>query len=328
MGNSSYSASLTRSSVFFPENYDQTSPEQLPLVFSIHGGGFCIGSPEDDDKWNRYFADEHKFLVVEMNYRKAPWYPFPTAVHDLEALMLAVIADESLPFDKNRVAITGFSAGGNLALSVAQLPSIREKVKPSALLPIYPAVDLSIPPGERVKRRHYKPDLGPGARGASVDMLARFSPIFNWSYINPGQDLHDPLLSPFFVGKDVFPSNIYIVAAELDQLAHESWRLACKLGGRAVPDPTDLVGQPKPAAQNGALILDNERFAWQKDTPDGSIRWLLVPDQIHGFDHVPQGWFGHLPSWEDAQVKTELYQNLLGEWLRQVVWKDTVSRPE
>ncbi|KAK9770126.1 putative Alpha/beta hydrolase fold protein [Seiridium cardinale] len=314
--------------IFFPKNYDQTSPESLPMVFSIHGGGFCIGAAEDDDRWNRQFADTHELLVVELNYRKAPWYPFPTAVHDLEALMLAAFADESLPIDKGRVAITGFSAGGNLALSVAQLPNIRETIKPSALLPIYPAVDQSIPSGERAKRRHYKPELVPGIRGSPVDMLARFSPIFKWSYVNPGQDLRDPLLSPFYAEPGSLPPNVYFVAAELDQLAHEGWRMACKLSGRPVPEPEDLVGQAKTAPKDGELILDNERFAWQHDTPSGSVRWLLVPDQIHGFDHVPPRWYGHLGSWEDAQVKTGKYQALLGEWLLQVVWKNSASRSE
>ncbi|KAH8202020.1 hypothetical protein TruAng_003775 [Truncatella angustata] len=314
--------------IFFPKDYDQSSPENLPLIFSIHGGGFCIGSPEDDDKWNRHFADEHKFLVVELNYRKAPWYPFPTAVHDLEALILAVIADDSLPIDKNRVAITGFSAGGNLTLSVAQLPSIREQVKPSAVLPIYPAVDQSIPSSERMKRRYYKPELGPGIRSSPLDMLARFSPIFKWSYVNPGQNLHDPLLSPFFAKRDDLPPHIYIVAAELDQLAHEGWRMACKLAGRPVPDPTDIVGQRRAAEKDGELITDNERFAWQHDTSDGSVRWLLVPDQIHGFDHFPARWYGHLRSWQDAQEKTAKYQKLLGEWLHQVVWKSSTSRSD
>lgn len=314
--------------IFFPKDYDQTSPESLPLMFSIHGGGFCIGGPEDDDGVNRSLADKHRFLVVELNYRKAPWYPFPTAIHDLEALMLAVIADESLPIDKDRVAITGFSAGGNLTLSLAQLPSIREKVKPSALLPVYPTTDMEIPTSDRIKRRFYKPELQPGACGSATDFLATASPIFKWSYINPGQNLRDPLLSPFYAPRDTLPPNIYIVAAELDQLAHEAWRMACKLAGRPVPAADDIVGQKIPAAQKGSLILDNERFAWQQDGPDGSIRWLLVPDQIHGFDHLPPRMYGDVPSFEDAQTKTEQYQKLQAEWLYEVVWKKSAARSD
>ncbi|KAI1843807.1 hypothetical protein JX266_010066 [Neoarthrinium moseri] len=311
--------------IFFPKDYDQTSPETLPLVFSIHGGGFCVGDPEDDDRWNRRFSDEHRFLVVELNYRKAPWYPFPTATYDLEALILAVVADESLPFDKNRVAVTGFSAGGNLALSVCQLPAIREKVKPTAALPIYPSVDQSILLGERAKRRHYKPDLK-GILGQSKDMLAPYTPIFKWSYINPGQDLRDPLLSPYFAPRDSLPPHIYIVAAELDQLGHEAWRMACKLSGRPEPKAEDKVGQAQPAVQKGALILDNERYAFQHKSPSGQhVGWLLVPDQVHGFDHLPERWFGDAGSFQDSQIKTAQYQKLLSEWLHGVVWNGSQS---
>jgi acetyl esterase/lipase len=317
--------SLPRS-IFFPKTYDQTSPDSLPLIFSIHGGGFCIGDPEDDDEWNRGFSDMHNFLVVELNYSKAPSSPFPVATHDLEALMLAVIDDESLPIDKSRVAVSGFSAGGNLALSVCQLPSIREKIKPSAAAPIYPVLDQSITTEYKVKTRHFKPDLGAGMRGQTTDFLSGMAPVFNWSYVNAGQDLRDPLLSPVFAARDTLPRHVYIVAAELDQLAHEAWRLASKLAGRLEPKPDDKVGQEQLGKEKGGLILDNERFAFQHKFADGgTVRWLLVPDQVHGFDHIPLRWHGSEEAMRDAQLKTKKYQQLLGEWLYQVVWKDSAS---
>ncbi|KAI0129681.1 alpha/beta hydrolase fold protein [Xylariales sp. AK1849] len=312
--------------IFFPKAYDQTSPENLPLIFSIHGGGWCVGDPLDDDEWNRHFADEYGFLVVALNYSKAPFRPFPTAIHDLEALMLAVIADESLPFDKKRVAITGFSAGGNLALSVCQLPSIREKINISAALPVYPPLDQSISADERIKRRYFKTELGSDLRGSPADYLKAMSPIFKWSYINHGQDLRDPLLSPLFAARDALPQNIYIVAAELDQLAHEAWRMACKLSGRPEPTPDNKVGQAEVAMVSGGLILNDDRFAFQHESPDGaSVRWLLVPDQVHGFDRLPERFQGSEKSVRDAQLKTKQYQKLFGEWLHQVVWKDSTS---
>ncbi len=120
-------------SIFFPKSYDQTYPQTLPTLFTIHGGGFCIGHSRDDDEWNRRFANKQKTLVISLNYSKSPQHPFPTALHDIEALLLAALADESLPIDRSkrpntsvsRTAILGFTEGGNLALSVAQLPSIR-----------------------------------------------------------------------------------------------------------------------------------------------------------------------------------------------------------
>ncbi|KAH8666518.1 alpha/beta hydrolase fold protein [Xylariales sp. PMI_506] len=309
--------------IFFPSDYDQTSPEELPLVLSVHGGGFCIGEPMDDDKWNRQFADTQRVLIVALNYSKAPAYPFPRAINDLEALALAVVGDASLPFDKSRIAFVGFSAGGNLSLAVCQLPSIRETVKPSAIIPIYAVFDRYSAESKKLEARHYKPELLPAARGKPTDFLAGMSSVFTWSYTPVGQNLRDPLLSPIEASRETLPQNIYIVSAELDQLAHEAWRTACRVAGRPEPSLEVKVGQPKPAAVQNKLILDDERFAFARDDDkEGSIRWLLVPDQIHGFDHIPQSWHASEEAFNDANVKTEQYQKLLGEWLHQTVWKD------
>lgn len=310
------------SSVFFPQDYDQTSPETLATVFTIHGGGFVIGEPFDDEECNRRFADMHRVLIIALNYHKAPWFPFPTATYDLEALMLAVYDDESLPIDKSRIAVAGYSAGGNLALSVCQLPTVRNRVKPSAAMPIYPVIDESIQVGDRARRRYYKPSLSPGLRNQPIDYLSRFSPLFKWSYIPYGQNLHDPLLSPLYAPRKYLPKHIYIVAAELDQLSHEAWQLASKLARRPVPSPEQKVGQEQLAKWKGQLILDDDRFAFQHvDATGESVRWLLVPDVVHGFDHLPPRMQGGQETVDDARLKTIAYQQVLGDWLRNVVWK-------
>lgn len=280
-----HTSSTTTYSIFFPKNYDQTSPQSLPVLFVIHGGGFCIGSPEDDDVLNERFASMHNVLVVELNYRKAPAYPFPTATYDVEALMGAVFGDESLPIDRSRVAVSGFSAGGNLAMSVCQLPSVRDRIKPAAVVGIYPVLDQTIHSSEKLKMRYYKPELKSGVRANPSDYLAGWSPTFRWSYIPVGHDLRDPLLSPLFASRADLPPHIFLVGAELDHLAHEAWRMASKLAGRAVPALTQAVGQRGLARDNDALVLDDDRFAFEQVDAGGrqSVRWLLVPDEVHGF---------------------------------------------
>ncbi|KAI0888405.1 alpha/beta-hydrolase [Annulohypoxylon maeteangense] len=309
--------------IFFPKSYDpNTSQAPLPTLFSIHGGGFCFGDPSNDDKWNSNFASMHNVLVISLNYRKAPSYPFPTATYDLGALMLATFDDESLPIDKSRIAVGGFSAGGSLTLSVCQLPSIREKVKPKAAIPIYAVVDKSIPMEIKTQTRYYKPDLGSGMRAESTDYLEAMSPMFFWSYINPGTDLKDPLLSPYFAPRDTLPPHIFFISAELDQLVHESWCMASKIAGRPEPTFSERAGREKRSAGKGELILDDERFAFEHKDEDGksSVRWLLVPDQIHGFDKLPEKWQGE-EGFEDAGLKETAYQKLAGEWLYDVAWK-------
>ncbi|RYO91761.1 hypothetical protein DL766_002399 [Monosporascus sp. MC13-8B] len=310
--------------IFFPAQNDRSTAQALPTLFMIHGGGFTVGSANNDDEWNAGFARMHDVLVIELNYRKAPYQSFPTATYDVEALLLAALDDESLPIDRARVAVGGFSAGGNLTLSVCQLASVRDRVKPSAALPLYPVVDFTVPLAAKVKTRPYKPGLGSGRRSEGKDYLSTMSPYFNWAYVPVGQDLRDPLLSPYFAPREALPPHLFLLGIELDQLAHEGWRMASKLAGRPVPALEDKVGREEPAAEGGdPLILDDERFAFRHVEEGGhrSVQWLLVPDQIHGFDHLPLSLHGSEEAMKDARVKTAASQKLLGEWLFDLPWK-------
>lgn len=309
--------------VFFPQSWDQESPKNLPCLFNIHGGGFCLRGPEDDDVWNRAFADMHHVLVVELNYRKAPAHPFPTPLFDIQALILATYNDASLPIDRQRIAVSGFSAGGNLAMAVCQLPLVRETIKPAAVVPMYPSLDQSVAAEDKILNRQYKSSLQ-GIRGSQTDYLSRLSPLFRWSYIPYGQYLKDPLLSPIFAPRDTFPPNVFIMAAELDQLSHEAWRMACILARRAEPIQGQKVGQDAPSKAEGALILDDERFAFEDvDDAGRRVRWLLVPDQVHGFDLIPERMHGNAASFQDAQIKKKEFQRVMGEWLHENAWKQS-----
>ncbi|KAI5922441.1 Alpha/Beta hydrolase protein [Camillea tinctor] len=310
-------------SIYYPKTYDKSSSQLLPTLFNIHGGGFCIGDPHDDNELNARFSDINNVLVIALNYRKAPQYPFPTAVYDLEALMLAAYNDKTLPIDKSRIAVGGYSAGGSLTLSVCQLPSIRETIKPAAALPVYAIVEHTTPLEQKYKLRHYKPGLAPGKRSSETDMLAFIADVFEWAYVPLVQDLRDPLLSPFYAPREALPPHIFFVASELDMLSHETWRMASKFAGRPVPTFADKVGQPEPASKPGELILDDEKFAFEKFDDDGkrSVRWLLIPDQIHGFDRTRFSLHGSEEALHDARLKTEAYQKAQGEWLHQVAWK-------
>ncbi|GAB1318103.1 Alpha/beta-hydrolase [Madurella fahalii] len=329
--------------IFFPSSYDQTSPTTLPTLFTIHGGGFCIGCSRDDDEWNRAFADAHHVLVIALNYSKAPAAPFPAAPRDVEALLLSALADDSLPIDHSRTAILGFSAGGNLALSVSQLPAVRaHRYRPRAAVSVYGCLDLSVPPPDKLRNRPWKPALLPPPRGDLTDPLSRLAPAFDWGYIPYGHDLRDPLLSPAHcevgeAGAAALPPFVCLVAAELDMLAHESWRLACRLSrrGRVVPDRESadarwrVCGREEGEGEGvatGLLELGDERFAfeetWAAGGGGGGVKWLLVPDVLHGFDNVHiRSVVGGKEAMDDAERKTAAYTAELARWLKEVVWK-------
>ncbi|KAK1574054.1 alpha/beta hydrolase fold protein [Colletotrichum navitas] len=314
--------------IFFPSDYDQTSPQTLPTLFTIHGGGFCIGVPDDDDTWNRTFADLNGVLVIALHYWKAPWTPWPHALHDLEALFLAAVADESLPIDRARVALGGFSAGGNLALCLSQMPSVRghATAAPKAVVPVYPPTDFATPSASKRDRRPYKVGKLPGIRGSRRDFVLEFADVFDWSYIPYGTDLRNPLVSPLYAAREDLPANVCVVAAELDYLAYEAWELACKLGGRPRPPVGGAVGRPEPAAGAGRaapeLELADERFAWEAADERGSVKWLLVPDVVHAFDMHEMGAAQmDAASARDGNAKAVKVMGAVGEWLRRTAWK-------
>ena len=311
--------------VFFPEAYDRESQSQsqsrsapaLPLLLSIHGGGFVVGDPSDSDVWNHAFSNQNNCLVVALNYAKAPGNPFPGPLADLEAQIGAVFADEELAphLDTARVGLMGFSAGGNLALTVSQFPSVRDRIT-TGIVPIYPVVDFSITPQQKASTRRYKPALQ-GSRGATRDPLLRLADAFDWSYVPVGHDLRDPLLSPAFVDRGALPRRVWIIGCELDMLGHEAWRLACRLTGRQVPTLDQPIGQeaPEESGRLGALITTgDQRFAWEEKNRDGEVKWLCVADAGHGFD-LPGALGADEDTSEDGRLKREAIIRMTGEWL-------------
>lgn len=91
------------------------SRDPLPVILYIHGGGFRILSK--DTHW--VFAlglAKLGFLVVNINYRLAPQFPYPAALEDCaKAYAWTLKQAELFGGDPTRVSVAGESAGANLA---------------------------------------------------------------------------------------------------------------------------------------------------------------------------------------------------------------------
>ena len=122
-------------------------PERLrspaPALVYYHGGAFVMKpAPQHFDNALRY-AREADCLVIFVEYRLAPKYPFPAGFNDCHAALLWAASNaENLGIDKGRLVVGGDSAGGGLAAGVAQRAWQEDGISLSGQLLIYPAVDL------------------------------------------------------------------------------------------------------------------------------------------------------------------------------------------
>lgn len=99
----------------------------------IHGGGWVLGGLETADAICRTICDATGHRVVSIDYRCAPWHPFPAAVDD------CVDAVGHLLDAGDRIVVAGDSAGGTLAAVCAQRLGGLGRLAAQVL--IYPATD-------------------------------------------------------------------------------------------------------------------------------------------------------------------------------------------
>lgn len=88
--------------------------KKLPVIVSVHGGGWVYGDKEVY-QWYTMSLAERGFAVVNFTYRLAPEYKFPAGVEDTNAVFTWVLshADE-YGFDTEHIFAVGDSAGGHM----------------------------------------------------------------------------------------------------------------------------------------------------------------------------------------------------------------------
>jgi cyclohexanecarboxylate-CoA ligase len=101
----------------------------LPCVYSIHGGGYVIGSNAMDDALFDQLCPALELVGVSVEYRLAPEAPYPGPLEDCyRGLLWTHEHADELGIDRRRVGVRGISAGGGLAAALALLVRDRAEV--------------------------------------------------------------------------------------------------------------------------------------------------------------------------------------------------------
>ncbi len=120
------------------------------IYFHIHGGGWVLGSADQQDPMLERIADETDLTVVSVEYRLAPEHPYPAGPDDCEAAAAWLVKHAKREFGSDVLTIGGESAGGHLA--AVTLLRMRDRYGYTGFRGanlVYGAYDLSMTPSQR-----------------------------------------------------------------------------------------------------------------------------------------------------------------------------------
>lgn len=288
-----------------------TSDPPVPVLIDFHGGGFVLGGCQEQAPFCSKVCRELKCIAISVDYRLGPYAQFPAALEDAEDVVNAILKPEApgyndlrdkindylasqdrkaIELDSNRIAFSGFSSGGNLALNLVMNMGPPEIEKPwpcpfpadypseIPVLMYYAAIDLRKLPSERevVEGFHEVPK----SFIASLSLEQHLMP----TYLRQEQRSY-PRASP--------------ALAELrDGVLHEKARCLLIL------------------AERDSLSIQNE--VWVKKATDAGRGESVSVQKYLGVNH---GWTQFPDSWGDANAlstKTEAHNRAVefvrGHW--------------
>ncbi len=225
------------------------SEKNLPACVFYHGGGMVIGTLDGYDTLCRQLAFQSQCIIISIDYRLAPEHKFPAAVDDAFAAYQWVCKHApTINADPNNIAVSGDSAGGNLAAVVCLMAKTQQIPLPRCQVLIYPAT-----------APHANSDSH--IRFATGYFLERDTVLwFHESYINSDDDRNDYRYAPLIAESlsDLPPA--LIIVAGYDTLRDEGIAYATRLQSEGVDvELTEYCGMFHPFVSLAGILDDGKR---------------------------------------------------------------------
>lgn len=206
--------------------YTPDTPGPRPFYFDIHGGGWWMGNGFIAHEALSDFAARTDAIVVSVDYRLAPEYPFPAGLDDCETVLRWIAAEgASLGGDPLLIAIGGSSAGGNLSAALAIKMRDEQGPKIAFQFLSVPATDLSD------TREWVSYDEAGSGYVLTVEGLREMTAAY---VPNPAERMN-PYVSPLLEGDLSGLPPALVVTALFDPLRDQGKAYATRLEAAGVP---------------------------------------------------------------------------------------------
>ena len=204
--------------------YRPSEENNLPALVFFHGGGWVLNFLDIYEPALRKIAKNGNFVIIAVDYQKAPEHSYPAPLDDCYATLKWVIENaKDLGVDLAAVGVGGDSAGGNLASSVALKASNEQLISLAFQLLIYPCNDyqMNYPSATNYSQGY----------GLTTQAMKWF-----WDqYLSKVEDQEDPYAVPVKANSLRGVAPAILIAAEFDPLTDDVKNYYQKLIKDSVP---------------------------------------------------------------------------------------------
>lgn len=204
--------------------YRPSEENNLPVLVFFHGGGWVLNFLDIYEPALRKIAKNGNFVIIAVEYQKAPEHSYPAPLDDCYATLKWVIENAAeLGIDLAAIGVGGDSAGGNLASSVALKACSEQLISLAFQLLIYPCNDyqMNYPSATNYSQGY----------GLTTQAMKWF-----WDqYLSKVEDREDPYAVPVKANSLRGVAPAILIAAEFDPLTDDVKNYYQKLIKDSVP---------------------------------------------------------------------------------------------
>ena len=194
--------------------------KNCPVHINVHGGGFVRPHVERDEIYSSKVADAIGGIVVDVDYKLAPEYPFPAAFKEAyEVCRWTFSKLKEWDADEKRVSMGGHSAGANLTAAVALKANQTKEFQLCLQVLDYGAFDRATDPADK--------------KEAATNMIpVERSRMFTEAYTDGDLELvKNPYISPLLASDEMLKGlpEALVVAAGHDNFRFEDCDYAARM---------------------------------------------------------------------------------------------------